>query len=119
MSNFFLKGICPDPYYFYDRVEGPGSLNLTRSLNLANSLLYFLQYLKKLGSFVQISAMNTTKSHHITMCKMFVHPYRLLKELLVCKKFQVVLITLDVDLIENANKSSLTLFIDEIIGREQ
>ena len=52
------------------------------------------------------------------MCKMFAHPYQLLKEL-VCKKITVVLISMDVDMIENANKSISSLFIDEIIGCEQ
>ena len=52
------------------------------------------------------------------MCKMFAHPYQLIKEL-VCKKFKVVLISMDVDIIENANKSTASLFIDEIIGCEQ
>ena len=52
------------------------------------------------------------------MCKMFAHPYQLVKEL-VCKNFKVVLFSMDDDMIENAIKSISPLFIDETVGCEQ
>ena len=54
---------------------------------------------------------------YIAICKMFAHPYQ--SNELVCKKFKVVLISMDDDTIENSNKSISSLFIDEIIGCEQ
>ena len=59
--NRFPVEMWPKPFLFWLHFWGffGGSLNWTRSLDFANSLLVFLHYLKRLCSSVQISAMNT------------------------------------------------------------